>query len=228
MTQKYFGTDGVRGTANSGAMTPDMVLRIGLAAGTLHRRGNHRHRVVIGKDTRLSGYMIEPALTAGFIGAGMDVLLSGPLPTPAIAMLTRSMRADLGVMISASHNPFEDNGIKLFGPDGYKLYDDIEIEIEKLIEGDLSKKLAKSAELGRAKRIDGVQVEVLTADFNGRAELVEIVMAARPEVFGHNIETVRRLTGEACDMVCQIPPSGKGVGSLNVSVAAGILISKLA
>jgi phosphoglucosamine mutase len=120
------------------------------------RRGDHRHRVVIGKDTRLSGYMIETALVAGFTSVGMDVLLLGPMPTPAVAMLTRSMRADLGVMISASHNPYDDNGIKLFGPDGYKLSDEVEAGIERLIDGDLAKKLAKPAALGRAKRIDGV------------------------------------------------------------------------
>ena len=156
MVRKYFGTDGIRGRAN-GVITPELALKVGQAAGLVFQRGDHRHRVLIGKDTRLSGYMIETALVAGFTSVGMDVLLTGPMPTPAVGMLTRSMRADLGVMISASHNPFDDNGIKLFGPDGYKLYDDIEIEIEKLIEGDLSKKLAKSAELGRAKRIDGVQ-----------------------------------------------------------------------
>ena len=156
MVRKYFGTDGIRGRAN-GVITPELALKVGQAAGLVFQRGDHRHRVLIGKDTRLSGYMIETALVAGFTSVGMDVLLTGPMPTPAVGMLTRSMRADLGVMISASHNPFDDNGIKLFGPDGYKLYDDIEIEIEKLIEGDLSKNLAKSAELGRAKRIDGVQ-----------------------------------------------------------------------
>ena len=155
MVRKYFGTDGIRGRAN-GVITPDLALRIGQAAGTAFRRGEHRHRVVIGKDTRLSGYMIETALVAGFTSVGMDVLLLGPIPTPAVAMLTRSMRADLGVMISASHNPYDDNGIKLFGPDGYKLTDELEHEIEKLIDGNVSKRLAKSAELGRAKRIDGV------------------------------------------------------------------------
>ena len=126
MSRKYFGTDGVRGTANSGTMSADVVLKIGMAAGNLYKRGNHRNRVVIGKDTRLSGYMIEQALTAGLLAAGMDVFLLGPGPTPAVAMLTRSMRADLGVMISASHNPFQDNGIKIFGPDGYKLSDERE------------------------------------------------------------------------------------------------------
>ena len=140
--RRLFGTDGIRGTANSDPMTAETALRLGQAAGLHFVRGAHRHRVVIGKDTRLSGYMIEPALVAGFIGAGMDVMLVGPLPTPAIAMLTRSLRADLGVMISASHNPFEDNGIKLFGPDGFKLSDEAELEIEALMRADLSGRLA--------------------------------------------------------------------------------------
>src|SRR5687767_1447117 len=156
MTRKHFGTDGIRGRAN-GVITPELALRVGQAAGLLFVRGDHRHRVVIGKDTRLSGYMIETALVAGFTSVGMDVLLFGPMPTPAVAMLTRSMRADLGLMISASHNPYDDNGIKLFGPDGYKLSDAVEHEIEDLMEQDLGKRLAKSAALGRAKRIDGVQ-----------------------------------------------------------------------
>jgi phosphoglucosamine mutase len=155
MSRKYFGTDGIRGRAN-GVITADLALRVGQAAGVVFRRGDHRHRVVIGKDTRLSGYMIEYALVAGFTSVGMDVLLLGPMPTPAVAMLTRSMRADLGVMISASHNLYDDNGIKLFGPDGYKLSDEVELEIERLIDADLGKKLAKSAALGRAKRIEGV------------------------------------------------------------------------
>ena len=133
-TRRLFGTDGIRGKANTEPMTAGIALRLGQAAGLLFTRGDHRHRVVIGKDTRLSGYMIEPALTAGFIGAGMDVTLLGPLPTPAVAMLTRSLRADLGVMISASHNPYEDNGIKLFGPDGTKLSDEMELEIETLMD----------------------------------------------------------------------------------------------
>jgi phosphoglucosamine mutase len=155
MARKYFGTDGIRGRAN-GVITPELALKVGQATGLVFRRGEHRHRVVIGKDTRLSGYMIETALVAGFTSVGMDVLLLGPMPTPAVAMLTRSMRADLGVMISASHNPYDDNGIKLFGPDGYKLSDDVEHKIETLIDADMTKQLAKSAELGRAKRIDGV------------------------------------------------------------------------
>ncbi len=166
--RRLFGTDGIRGTANTDPMTAATALRLGQAAGLLFTRGTHRHRVVIGKDTRLSGYMIEPALTAGFVGAGMDVTLVGPLPTPAIAMLTRSLRADLGVMISASHNPFEDNGIKLFGPDGFKLSDDTEQRIETLMAGDLSRRLAASAELGRAARLDdapGRYIEAAKATF---------------------------------------------------------------
>jgi phosphoglucosamine mutase len=166
--RQLFGTDGIRGTANSDPMTAELALRLGQAAGLLFTRGSHRHRVVIGKDTRLSGYMIEPALTAGFIGAGMDVTLVGPLPTPAIAMLTRSLRADLGVMISASHNPFEDNGIKLFGPDGFKLDDETESEIEALMESDMGSRLAAPAALGRAARLDdagGRYIEVAKASF---------------------------------------------------------------
>ena len=151
--RRLFGTDGIRGTANADPMTAETALRLGQAAGIMFVRGSHRHRVLIGKDTRLSGYMIEPALVAGFVGVGMDVQLVGPLPTPAIAMLTRSMRADLGVMISASHNPFEDNGIKLFGPDGYKLSDATEAEIEALMASDLSDRMAASAALGRASRL---------------------------------------------------------------------------
>ena len=154
MTRKYFGTDGVRGRANTGAMTPDIVMKIGMAAGQLHRRGGHRHRVVIGKDTRLSGYMIEQALTAGLLAAGMDVFLFGPAPTPAVAMLTRSMRADLGVMISASHNPYYDNGIKFFGPDGYKLSDEQELKIEDLVDNSSKITLAGSDHIGRAKRVE--------------------------------------------------------------------------
>jgi phosphoglucosamine mutase len=154
MSRKYFGTDGVRGRANSGNMTPDLVMKIGQAAGHLHRRGRHRHRVVIGKDTRLSGYMIEQALTAGLLSTGMDVFLFGPCPTPAVSMLTRSMRADLGVMISASHNPYYDNGIKFFGPDGYKLSDEQEIKIEALVDDTSQIVLAESDHIGRAKRIE--------------------------------------------------------------------------
>jgi phosphoglucosamine mutase len=162
MSRKYFGTDGVRGVANRAPMSPDMVMKIGLAAGSVYSQGNHRHRAVIGKDTRLSGYMIEQALTAGLLSAGVDVFLFGPLPTPAVAMLTRSLRADLGVMISASHNPYHDNGIKLFGPDGYKLSDAQELAIEKLIDTvDGSKLAAPQDKLGRAKRIEDAQARYI-------------------------------------------------------------------
>ena len=160
MTRKYFGTDGIRGRAN-GVITPDLALRVGQATGIAFRRGDYRHRVVIGKDTRLSGYMIETALIAGFTSVGMDVLQLGPMPTPAVAMLTRSMRADLGVMISASHNPYEDNGIKLFGPDGYKLNDEVESEIASLIDSDLGAQLSEAAMLGRAKRIDSAHARYI-------------------------------------------------------------------
>ena len=152
MTRKFFGTDGIRGTTNIEPMTAETALRVGQAAGAHFLRGDHRHRVVIGKDTRLSGYMMESAMVAGFTSVGMDVVLLGPMPTPAVAMLTRSMRADLGVMISASHNPYADNGIKLFGPDGYKLSDAAERDIEKRLES--GPNLAKSDHIGRARRID--------------------------------------------------------------------------
>jgi phosphoglucosamine mutase len=156
MKRRYFGTDGIRGQSNLFPMTPDLAMRVGIAVGTIFRRGAHRHRVVIGKDTRLSGYMLENAMVAGFTAAGIDAFVLGPIPTPAVAMLTRSLRADIGVMISASHNPFYDNGIKLFGPDGYKLSDELEMEIEDLLDTDMTAQLAKSGEIGRAKRIDGV------------------------------------------------------------------------
>ena len=152
MARKFFGTDGIRGTTNSEPMTAETALRVGQAAGTHFLRGDHRHRVVIGKDTRLSGYMMESAMVAGFTSVGMDVVMLGPMPTPAVALLTKSMRADLGVMISASHNPFDDNGIKLFGPDGYKLSDEAEMAIERRLSR--PPKLAKPAAIGRAKRID--------------------------------------------------------------------------
>ncbi|MFZ5674605.1 MAG: phosphoglucosamine mutase [Pseudomonadota bacterium] len=162
MSRKYFGTDGVRGVANRAPMSPDMVMKIGLAAGSVYSKGNHRHRAVIGKDTRLSGYMIEQALTAGLLSAGVDVFLFGPLPTPAVAMLTRSLRADLGIMISASHNPYYDNGIKLFGPDGYKLSDEQELAIEKLVDTADGASLAASQDkLGRAKRIEDAQARYI-------------------------------------------------------------------
>jgi phosphoglucosamine mutase len=157
MTRKLFGTDGIRGSANIHPMTSEVALKVGMAAGKLFTNGSYRHRVVIGKDTRLSGYMIESALVSGFTAVGMDVFQLGPMPTPAVAMLTRSLRADLGVMISASHNPFADNGIKLFGPEGYKLSDEKEAEIEELMVGDMAELLAPPEKIGRATRIDSAR-----------------------------------------------------------------------
>ena len=168
MTRKLFGTDGVRGRANTYPMTAEMALKLGAAAGRFFRRdGSTAHRVVIGKDTRLSGYMLENALTAGLTSTGMNVLLLGPVPTPAVGFLTRSMRADLGVMISASHNPHEDNGIKFFGPDGFKLSDEAEADIEALVAGDMH--LVEPAQIGRARRID-----------DGRFRYVERVKSTFP------------------------------------------------
>ncbi|MGA0546647.1 phosphoglucosamine mutase [Brevundimonas sp. VNH65] len=172
--RKYFGTDGIRGKANAHPMTAEVALRVGLAAGKLFNTGHdRRHLVVIGKDTRLSGYMIEPALVAGFSSVGMDVRTFGPVPTPGVAMLTRSMRADLGVMISASHNDFADNGIKLFGPDGYKLSDEIELKIEAMMDEGLDQGLAAVDRLGRVKRIDDAQ-----------ARYIEIAKQALPKRLG--------------------------------------------
>ncbi|HEY5106708.1 MAG TPA: phosphoglucosamine mutase [Caulobacteraceae bacterium] len=172
----YFGTDGIRGQANKFPMTAEVALRVGLAAGKIFRSGgDRRHLVVIGKDTRLSGYMIEPALVAGFTSVGMDVRLFGPLPTPAVAMMTRSMRADLGVMISASHNSFADNGIKLFGPDGYKLSDDVEAQIEAHMDEGLQEGLAEPKQLGRVARMDEAQ-----------ARYIEIVKATLPRSLSLN------------------------------------------
>jgi phosphoglucosamine mutase len=152
MARKYFGTDGIRGRTNAGAMTAEMAMKVGMAAGAHFVRGDHRHRVVIGKDTRLSGYMLENALVSGFTSVGMDVVQVGPMPTPAVAMLVKSMRADMGVMLSASHNPYQDNGIKLFGPDGYKLSDADEMAIEALL--DTEAMLAAPAQIGRARRVE--------------------------------------------------------------------------
>lgn len=161
MSRKYFGTDGIRGRANQEPMTAATALKVGMAAGRVFTRGEHRHRVVIGKDTRLSGYMIENALVAGFTSVGMDVFQFGPLPTPAVAMLTRSLRADLGVMISASHNSYGDNGIKLFGPDGFKLSDEVEQEIEHHMDNGLTDGLAAPSRIGRAKRIEDAQARYI-------------------------------------------------------------------
>src|SRR3954462_7996260 len=161
MTRKYFGTDGIRGRTNTAKLTPEVALKAGMAAGRIFTRGEHRHRVVIGKDTRLSGYMIESALVSGFTAVGMDVFQFGPLPTPAVAMLTRSLRADLGVMITASHNPYADNGIKFFGPDGQKLSDAVEAEIEALMDAGLEAGLMQGSAIGRAKRVDDSQARYI-------------------------------------------------------------------
>jgi phosphoglucosamine mutase len=161
MARKYFGTDGIRGLANGSKLTPELAMRVGMAAGLKFVNGDHRNRVVIGKDTRRSGYMIESALTAGFTAVGMDVYLLGPMPTPAVAMLTRSLRADLGVMISASHNPFDDNGIKLFRHDGFKLSDALENEIEDLMDSDLLSQLSRGQNIGRAHRDEAAQTRYI-------------------------------------------------------------------
>jgi len=157
MSRKYFGTDGIRGLANSHPMTSDIAMRVGMAAGNIFTNGERRHRVLIGKDTRLSGYMIESAMVSGFTAVGMEVFQVGPLPTPAVAMLTRSMRADLGVMISASHNPYYDNGIKFFGPDGYKLSDEMETRVEELMDGDVNSLLVNADQIGRAVRVESAR-----------------------------------------------------------------------
>ncbi len=170
MKKKYFGTDGIRGTANKFPMTAEIALKVGMAVGAKFTNGDHRHRVVIGKDTRLSGYVIEPALTSGLASVGMDVFLVGPVPTPAVSMLTLSLRADIGIMISASHNPYCDNGIKIFDADGNKLSDEFELEIERLIDGDITPFLASSDNFGRVKRID-----------DGRERYVEFVKNSFPK-----------------------------------------------
>jgi phosphoglucosamine mutase len=189
MTRKLFGTDGIRGTANSEPVTAETALAVAMAAGAQFTRGPHRHQVVIGKDTRLSGYMLEPALTAGFISVGMDVVLLGPLPTPAVGMLTRSLRADLGVVISASHNPYEDNGIKLFGPDGYKLSDEVEHAIEARIGNGAADDLAPNEDLGRARRLDdalGRYIEFVKSSFPLGADVV--ALGVEPDGFNINRE----------------------------------------
>ena len=228
--RKYFGTDGIRGRAN-GIITPDLALRVGQAAGLMFQRGEYRHRVVIGKDTRLSGYMIENALVAGFTSVGMDVLLLGPVPTPAVAMLTRSMRCDLGVMISASHNPYEDNGIKLFGPDGFKLSDDIELEIEALIDSDLTQRLAGSATLGRAKRIESVHARYIEfakrtlprqLDLEGMRVVVDCANGAGYKVAP---ETLWELGAEV--MSIGVDPNGFNINHEVGSTAPEALIHKV-
>jgi phosphoglucosamine mutase len=228
--RKYFGTDGIRGRAN-GVITPDLALRVGQAAGLVFQRGDYRHRVIIGKDTRLSGYMIENALVAGFTSVGMDVLLLGPMPTPAVAMLTRSMRCDLGVMISASHNPFEDNGIKLFGPDGFKLNDDVEFEIEALIDSDQTHRLAGSAALGRAKRIESADARYIEfakrtlprqLDLEGMRVVIDCANGAGYKVAP---EALWELGAEV--MSIGVEPNGFNINHEVGSTAPDALISKV-
>jgi phosphoglucosamine mutase len=208
MTRKLFGTDGIRGTANSEPMTPETALKVAMAVGDCFRNGAHKHLVVIGKDTRLSGYMLEPALTAGFVTMGMDVVLVGPLPTPAIAMLTRSLRADLGVVLSASHNPYGDNGIKLFGRDGYKLSDEFEQKIEACLDKG-PRRRASPAELGRVKRLD---------DAGGR--YIEFVKQSFPR--GRRLDGLRIVVDCAHGAAYKVAPTvfwelGAEVFSLGVS-----------
>ena len=192
MTRKYFGTDGIRGRTNEGAMTAATAMKVGQAAGRHFLRGSHKHRVVVGKDTRLSGYMMENALVAGFTSVGMDVIMTGPLPTPAIAMLTREMRADLGVMISASHNPYEDNGIKLFGPDGYKLSDAAELAIEAAMGEDTA--LAAAPEIGRARRVD-----------DARGRYIHAVKASLPDTI--RLDGLKMVVDCANGAAYQVAPS---------------------
>ncbi len=230
MARKYFGTDGIRGKAN-GLITPELAMKVGQATGLAFVRGEHRHRVVIGKDTRLSGYMIEYALVSGFTSVGMDVLLLGPVPTPAVAMLTRSMRADLGVMISASHNPFADNGIKLFGPDGYKLSDDVESHIEELIDTDLSPRLADSRALGRAKRLDDVRARYVefakrTLPRNLSLEGLRIVIdCANGAAYKAAPEALWELGAEV--IAIGVEPDGFNINHEVGSTAPGRLIEKV-
>ena len=221
MARKYFGTDGIRGATNIAPMTAAMAMKVGMAAGAHFVRGDHKHRVVIGKDTRLSGYMLENAMVAGFTSVGMDVVLVGPMPTPAVAMLTQSMRADLGVMISASHNPYADNGIKLFGPDGYKLSDEDEHAIEALIDGEVP--LAASADIGRARRVEdarGRYIHFAKSTFPGHLRLdgLKIVRGRLREwrsLSGRALRALRELGAEV--IAIGTSPNGKnindGVGS---------------
>lgn len=207
MTRKFFGTDGIRGRTNEAPMTAEMAQRVGQAAGAHFLRGDHRHRVVIGKDTRLSGYMMESAMISGFTSVGMDVVMVGPVPTPAVAMLARSMRADLGVMISASHNPYIDNGIKLFGPDGYKLSDEDELEIEALIER--GPKLVPPAEIGRARKIE-----------DARGRYIHFAKSTFPEE--HSLDGIKIVVDCANGAAYQVAPSalwelGAEVVSIGVS-----------
>eukprot|EP00873_Tetraselmis_striata_P031281 jgi/Tetstr1/451545/TSEL_038581.t1 len=231
MARKYFGTDGIRGLANGPKLTPELALKVGMATGLAFTRGDYAHRVVIGKDTRRSGYMIENALTAGFTAVGMDVLLLGPMPTPAVAMLTRSLRADVGVMISASHNPFDDNGIKLFKPDGYKLSDSFEAEIESLIDSDLTPRLARGTRVGRARRVEEARTRYVEyakrtlprdMDFTG---LRVVVDCANGAAYKTAPEVLWELGAEVISI--GISPDGYNINDGCGSTAPGALIEKV-
>jgi phosphoglucosamine mutase len=231
MSRRYFGTDGIRGLANRHPMTSEVALKVGMAAGKIFQTGEHRHRVVIGKDTRLSGYMLEAALMSGFTSVGMDVFLLGPMPTPAIAMLTRSLRADLGVMISASHNRFDDNGIKLFDPDGYKLSDETEKQIEDLIDGNVSSLLAPADRIGRATRVESAQERYIefakrTLPKNLRLDGLRIVIDCANGA-GYKVapEALWELGGEVIKI--GVDPNGRNINHKCGSTAPEALIDKV-
>ena len=231
MSRRYFGTDGIRGLANKHPMTSEIALKVGMAAGKAFKSGAHRHRVVIGKDTRLSGYMLEAALMSGFTSVGMDVFLLGPMPTPAIAMLTRSLRADLGVMISASHNGFADNGIKMFDPDGYKLSDDMERQIEELIDSDTASLLAPADKIGRATRVDSAQERYIefakrTLPKNLRLDGLRIVIDCANGA-GYKVapEALWELGAEVIKI--GVEPNGRNINDKCGSTAPEALIEKV-
>ena len=231
MTRRYFGTDGIRGRANKHPMTSEVALKVGMAAGKLFQNGQHRHRVVIGKDTRLSGYMLEAALMSGFTSVGMDVFLLGPMPTPAVAMLTRSLRADLGVMISASHNRYDDNGIKLFDPDGYKLSDEMELEIERLIETPSDELMVSADRIGRATRIDSAQERYIeyakrTLPKNLRLNDLRIVVdCANGAAYKVAPEALWELGAEVVTL--GVDPDGRNINDKCGSTAPQALIDKV-
>ncbi len=231
MSRRYFGTDGIRGLANRHPMTSEVALKVGMAAGKLFSQGAHRHRVVIGKDTRLSGYMLEAALMSGFTSVGMDVFLLGPMPTPAVAMLTRSLRADLGVMISASHNPSDDNGIKLFDPDGYKLSDEMERQIEALIEGPGGDLLVPADRIGRATRVESareryVEFAKRTLPKNLRLDGLRIVVdCANGAAYKVAPEALWELGAEVISI--GVEPNGRNINLKCGSTAPETLVSKV-
>lgn len=231
MTRHYFGTDGIRGQANRFPMTSEVALKVGMAAGKLFQSGTHRHRVVIGKDTRLSGYMLEAALMSGFTSVGMDVFLLGPMPTPAVAMLTKSLRADLGVMISASHNRYDDNGIKLFDPDGYKLSDEMEHQIERLIEADTATLLADPDRIGRATRVESAQERYIeyakrTLPKNLRLDGLRIVIdCANGAAYKVAPEALWELGAEVIKI--GVDPNGRNINHKCGSTAPDALIDKV-